>query len=236
MALGENPKRVYESQRKSPTTRMANAAVMRQALYKAKKYVEKKKDKKGKPDFDLGMENLAKVITKKMPARIHCHRADDIVTAIRVANEFKIKIVLEHATDGHKVADVIAKNKIPVCIGPTLTGRVKEELKDRTVETIRVLHEKGVLVSIITDHPVLPLHMLGLCAGYALKTGLEEEEILKMITINPAKLMGISDKVGSIEKGKDADIIVWKGNPLYPDAHVKYSFVNGELIYENEKI
>ncbi len=232
MALGENPKRVYGSQHKSPSTRMANASVMRENLFKAKEYLKKKSDKKAKQSFDLKMENLSKVIKKKVPARIHCHRADDIITAIRITKEFKINSVIEHATDGHKIPKQIKKAKLPCCVGPTLIGRMKEELKDRTIETVKVLVENGVDVAIVTDHPVLPLHALPMCAGYALKTGLSEEEILKTITINPAKICGMEKKVGSIEKGKQADLVLWSGNPFFPDSQVEKVWIKGEMIFE----
>jgi len=232
MALGENPKRVYGSQHKSPSTRMANASVMRENLFKAKEYSKKKGDKKAEQTFDLKMENLSKVIKKKIPARIHCHRADDIITALRVVKEFKIKAVIEHATDGHKVNKQLKDSKLPCCVGPTLIGRTKEELKDRSIETVKVLLEKGVDVAIITDHPVLPLHSLPMCAGYALKTGLSEEEILRTITINPARICGVDKKVGSIEKGKQADVVLWSGNPLYPDSQVEKVWIKGDMVFE----
>ncbi len=235
MALGENPKRVYGGQSKSPSTRMANAALIRETFYKAKQYADKKKKDKD-TGFDLKMENLQKLIKRKTKARIHCHRADDIATAIRLMKEFRIPFVLEHATEGHRIAPLIAEAGIPACVGPTLTGRLKQELKYKTIDTVKVLFDHGVKVSIVTDHPIIDLYMLPVCAGYALSTGLKEEDVLKMITINPAEVCGVDDKVGSIEKGKQADLVLWKGNPLYPDSNVKKVFIRGNMVYENKNI
>lgn len=234
MALGENPKRVYGNQGKTPMTRMANAAVMREVFFKAKEYMEKKKDKDKAPAFDLKMENLIKVLKKKIPARIHAHRADDIATAIRIMKEFKLKYVIEHTTEGHKIPEVVAAAGVPVCVGPTLTGKSKYELRDKTIKTVKALHDAGVEVAISTDHPVIDLYFLPICAGYALKTGVSEEEVLKMITINPAKICNIDKKVGSLEKGKDADVVIWDGNPLYPDANVHIAFINGKIVYKRD--
>lgn len=236
VAFGENPKSVYNEQHKMPTTRMAVAALLRQELIKAQEYMEKleqtKNDPDKKPDRDLGLEVLVKVLKREIPLKAHAHRADDIFTALRIAKEFKIDITLDHCTDGHLIADELVKENAKVIVGPSLSERSKIELTNLTFKTPGMLSKAGIDVAIMTDHPVIPLNYLPICAALAVKEGMDEMEALKAITINPAKIVGISDRVGSLEEGKDADIAVFDGNPLEIKTKVKYVFINGEIVYK----
>ncbi|EOD00401.1 amidohydrolase [Caldisalinibacter kiritimatiensis] len=237
IAFGENPKRVYNAQKKSPMTRMATAAILRETLFKAKNYVEKqekaKEDPSKAPEFDMKMEAMAKVIRKEIPLKAHAHRADDILTAIRIAKEFDVDITLEHCTEGHLIADYLAEEQKPTIVGPSLSERSKFELKNLTFETPGVLNKAGVKVAIMTDSPVIPLQYLPLCAGLAVKSGMDEMEALKAITINAAEILGIDDRVGSIEVGKDADIVIFDGNPL-KDINCKTvaTIIDGKVVYK----
>ncbi|RKD32348.1 amidohydrolase [Thermohalobacter berrensis] len=237
IAFGENPKRVYNAKKKSPMTRMATAAILRETLFKAKKYVEKqekaKEDPKKEPEFDMKMEAMAKVIRKEIPLKAHAHRADDILTAIRIAKEFDVDITLEHCTEGHLIADYISEERKAAIVGPSLSHRTKFELKNLTFETPGILQKAGVKVAIMTDSPVIPLQYLPLCAGLAVKSGMDEMEALKAITINPAEILGIDDRVGSIEVGKDADIVIFDGNPI-KDINCKTvaTIIDGKVVYK----
>jgi imidazolonepropionase-like amidohydrolase len=238
IAFGENPKRVYDDQHKSPTTRMAIAAILREVLFEAQKYAEDKErsitEPDEKPEFDLKLEAMLPVIKKEIPLKAHVHRADDIFTALRIAKEFDLDITLDHCTEGHLVADEIAIDGKAAIVGPSFGSRTKFELKNMTFDTPRVLHEAGVKIALMTDSPVIPLQFLSMCAGLAVKAGLPEDEGWKAITINAAEIAGISDKVGSIEKGKDADIAIFKGNPLkHIDHEVKATIIDGKLVYNN---
>jgi len=235
IAFGENPKRVYKGQKKSPITRMATAALLRETLYKAKTYLEKKEnpDPTKRPDFDLKMEALIPVLKKEIPLKAHAHRADDIFTALRIAKEFDLDITLEHCTDGHLIAADLAKEGKAAIIGPTFGDRSKYELKNKTFDTPRILHEAGVKIAIMTDAPVIPLQHLSLCAGLAHKAGLPEMEALKAITINPAEIVGIDHRVGSIELGKDADIVIFDGNPIKDiGAETYMTIIGGKVVYK----
>ncbi|HLV09928.1 MAG TPA: amidohydrolase family protein, partial [Halanaerobiales bacterium] len=232
-AFGENPKRVYTDKKTSPVTRMAVAALMREALMKAQDYLQEKESKldKGEPfKRDIKMESISRVIKKEIPLKAHAHRADDIMTIIRIAREFDINITLEHCTEGHKITEEIAESGFPAIVGPTLTGKTKVELKDRTFKTPGILATAGVKVALMSDHPVIPTENLPLYAALAAKEGMDEEEALRAITINPAKILGIADRVGSIEPGKDADLVIFTGNPLEIGSRVEKVFVNGESI------
>ncbi|QSX05801.1 amidohydrolase [Sedimentibacter sp. zth1] len=238
IAFGENPKRVYDDQHKSPSTRMATAAVLRETLFDARNYFEEleasKDDPDKKPDFDMKMEALIPVLKKEIPLKAHAHRADDIFTALRIAKEFDLDITLDHCTEGHMIADELAKENKPAFVGPTLSDKSKYELRNLTFDTPRVLVENGLKIGIITDSPVIPLQYLSLCAGLAVKAGLDEEEAWKAITINPAEIVGIADRVGSLEVGKDADIAIFEGNPLKDvDCKTKYTLIEGKVVYNN---
>ncbi len=232
-AFGENPKRVYSMQKRLPSTRMGTAKVFRETLYKAKEYARKKKSKR-KPGFDLDMEALVPVFEHKIPLRIHSHRADDILTAIRIAKgEFGLDVVIEHGTDGARIRDIIAKKKIPVISGPLLDVSPKIETKDSSFETPALLAKAGVLTALMTDHPVMPIQYLPLEAGLvAYQGGAGEEEALKMITINPAKIMGLDKNYGSIEEGKVANISVWNGHPFSSIAKCEKVFAEGKIVFE----
>jgi len=234
VAFGENPKRVYSSKNTSPSTRMATAAILREALTNALNYKRKKEDakKKGKFfDIDLKQECFIDVIDKKIPLKAHAHRADDILTAIRIAKEFDLNMTLDHCTEGHLIADYIKNSGFSAIVGPSLTNRSKVELKNRTFETAAKLHEKGVEVAITTDHPVIPIQYLPICAGFAAKKGLGIEEALKAITINAAKICGVEERLGSIEAGKDADIVIFTGNPMEVFTETLYTLIDGKIVY-----
>ncbi|MBN2287515.1 MAG: amidohydrolase [Tissierellales bacterium] len=236
IAFGENPKRVYDDQHKAPSTRMGTAAILRETLFEAKKYIADQekalKDPDETPDFDMKMEALIPVMKKEIPLKAHAHRADDIFTALRIAKEFDLDITLDHCTEGHLITEELKEENKYVIIGPSLSGRTKFELKNLTFDTPRILNEAGLKMAIMTDSPVIPLQYLSLCAGLAVKAGLSEEEGWKAITINAAEISGISDRVGSIEAGKDADLVIFKGNPLKEINHeVKATIIDGNLVY-----
>ncbi|HEX3031953.1 MAG TPA: amidohydrolase [Bacillota bacterium] len=232
VAFGENPKRVYGQQKKMPSTRMGTAALLREALVKAQHYLEKQEnpDPEKRPERDLKMEILVSVLKKEIPLRAHAHRADDIATAIRIAEEFNVDLVIEHCTEGHKIGDFLAAHGKPAVVGPLLTNRSKVELKDRTAATPAILHAAGVKVALMTDHPVIPLNYLSLCAALAVKEGLPEEEALKAITINSAEILGLGHRLGSLEPGKDADIIILNGNLLDIQTRVEQVYIEGRRV------
>lgn len=236
IAFGENPKRVYSGQKKAPSTRMAVASILRENLVAARNYMAKlekaKTDPEKAPDRDLKMEILVKVLNKEIPLRAHAHRADDITTAIRIAEEFDVNICIEHCTEGHLIADFLAAKGIPAIIGPTLGSRSKVELMNMTFKTPGILHKAGVKVALTSDHPVFPVQQLPIEAALAHKDGLPEEEALKAITINAAEITGIAHRVGSIEVGKDADIVIFSGHPFAWTTRVEKTLIDGEIVYE----
>lgn len=230
-ALGENPKRCYNAKKQLPSTRMGTASVLRQYLFKTREYMNaKEKSGDKKPNFDFKLESLIPVLKKELTLKVHAHRADDIFTAIRIAKEFDINITLDHCTEGHLIADELAKEGFPAIVGPTLSTRSKIELKERSFETTKILSEAGVKIALMTDHPVIPLHYLPLCAALAVKAGLDKETALKAITINPAEILGIDNRVGSIEQNKDADIVVFDRYPLDIQANAKFVIIDGEIV------
>ncbi|MCB2289738.1 amidohydrolase [Clostridium sp. CS001] len=235
VAFGENPKRVYNAQKKSPSTRMATAAILRENLIKAKMYIEKQNraiehpDKA--PEFNMKMEAMAKVIRKEIPLKAHAHRADDILTALRIAKEFHVDITLEHCTEGHLIIDYLKEGiQKGIVVGPTLSNRSKVELQNLTFETPGILSKAGIKVAIMTDHPVIPLQYLPICAGIAAREGMDENEALKAITINAAEILGIADRLGSLEVGKDADIVMYSGHPFDLKSKVEFVMVNGLVV------
>lgn len=238
IAFGENPKRVYHNKNRMPSTRMATAALLREAIVKAINYAKKteKAIQDGEyPERDLKWETVLRVIRKEMPLRAHAHRADDIITAIRIAKEYNLPLCIEHCTEGHKIREKLKEQNIPVVIGPGLSNRSKVELRDLTFKTPALLHEAGVKFALMTDHPVVPIKYLAICAGLAVKEGLEEEEALKAITINAAEILGLGDRIGSLEPGKDADIIVLSGHPLELRTVVEKVFIEGTPVYIGSK-
>lgn len=234
-AFGENPKRVYSGKKVTPSTRMATAAILRENLIKAKNYVERQEAFKNgnakAPDFDMKLEALAKVIRKEIPLKSHAHRADDILTAIRIAKEFDLDLSLEHCTEGHLITESLKDEHIKsIIIGPSLSDRSKVELKNLTFKTPMILNKAGIKVSIMTDHPVIPLQYISLCAALAAREGMDEEEALRSITINPARAINADHRVGSIEIGKDADIIIYNGHPFDLRNTVKLVMIDGKVV------
>ncbi|HHV71279.1 MAG TPA: amidohydrolase [Clostridia bacterium] len=238
IALGENPKRVYNEQKKMPSTRMGTAALLRDCLVQAQNYLEKLKKHREKPDEvferELKWEAMIKVLEGEIPLRAHAHRADDILTAIRIAEEFGVKVVIEHATEGHKIAQILAEKGVPVVVGPGLTSRSKIELKEMSFRTPGILAKAGVKVALMTDHPVIPVQYLPICAVLAVKEGMAEEDALRAITINAAEIIGLDHRLGSIEVGKDGDLVIYNGHPFNYLSRVEKVFVNGRLVYTKE--
>jgi len=235
-ALGENPKSCYGDKNQSPETRMATAAIIRENLRKAKKYGEKKqaakegKDDEDEPDFDMKLEALLPVLNREVTAHIHAHRADDIFTAVRICGEFDIDYAIVHCTEGHLIAGELAQGGIRAIVGPILCDRSKPELKNLELKNAKVLSDAGVLFALTTDHPVTPLQYLPYCAALAVKGGLDFYGALKAITINPAVILGIDGKVGSIEKGKHADLVLYGGNPLEIMSEAEAVIINGRRV------
>ncbi|WP_422446760.1 amidohydrolase [Thermoanaerobacterium sp. DL9XJH110] len=235
VAFGENPKRVYGEQKKMPSTRMGTAALLRETLVKALNYKNKLEEAERNPEKfverDLRMEIICDVLDRKFPLRAHAHRADDIMTAIRIAREFDVDIVIEHCTEGHLVADELAELGVPAVVGPSMTSRSKVELKDLSFKTPGILANKGVKVAIMTDHPVIPIQYLPVCAALAVREGMKEEDAMAAITINAAEIIGVADRVGSLEAGKDGDIVVWDGHPLDVKSTPVYVIISGQVAY-----
>lgn len=231
-AFGENPKRCYQKQ--GISSRMTNAAKIREALNKAKVYkakIEAAGDDASKlPAYDQKSEALIPVLNHEIPLKAHAHQANDIFTAIRIAKEFGVGLTLEHVTEGHMIVDELAKENLPLAVGPTFGHASKFELQNKTWETPGILAKAGCHVSIITDAPVTPLHYLPLCAGLAIKAGMDEYEALRAVTINPAEHIGISDRVGSLEEGKDADVVIVDGCPFHVTGVIKHVLINGEEV------
>lgn len=234
IAFGENPKRFYGKNGKMPMTRMGIIALMRDTLYKARDYMNKKEAGE-KVDYNMQYEALIPVLKGKLQVKAHAHRSDDIFSAIRLAKEFNLDLSLEHCTEGHLIADELAKEGYPAICGPNLSGASKYELKNRSFETPAALYKAGMTIAIMTDNSVIPTAQLPICAGLAVKSGLPEMEALKAITINAAKITQIDDRVGSIEKGKDADLVVWTQNPVRDiECEAIYTIINGEIVYNRE--
>lgn len=231
-AFGENPKRCYQKQ--GISSRMTNAAKIREALNKAKVYkakIEAAGDDASKlPAYDQKSEALIPVLNHEIPLKAHAHQANDIFTAIRIAKEFGVGLTLEHVTEGHMIVDELAKENLPLAVGPTFGHASKFELQNKTWETPGILAKAGCHVSIITDAPVTPLHHLPLCAGLAIKAGMDEYEALRAVTINPAEHIGIADRVGSLEEGKDADVVIVDGCPFDVTGVIKHVLINGEEV------
>ena len=237
-ALGENPKRVYGEQGKMPSTRLGTAAVIRGAFVAAANYQAKLDAEAAKPeadrkpvDRDLKLEALGRVLRREIPWRQHCHRADDIATALRIAEEFGYDLVIDHGTEAHLVADLLAARDIPVIIGPLFTSRSKVELLNRSLANPGRLAKAGVTIAITTDHPVVPIHFLVHQATLAVKEGLDRDTALAALTINPARIAGVDGRLGSIEAGKDADLVLWSGDPLDVFSRAQRALIGGREIY-----
>lgn len=238
VAFGENPKRVYNGKGRAPSTRMATAAILRENLVKAQEYKKKlergKKDPDKMPERDLKMEILVKVLNREIPIKAHAHRADDILTALRIAKEFNLDITIDHCTEGHKIVDFLLEENAKVIVGPLLSDRSKVELRNMTFKAPGILSKAGVKVAMATDHPVIPQQYLPVCAAIAVKEGMDEMEALKSITINAAEITGIADRVGSLEPGKDADVVVYDGHPLDIRTKTVWVFINGHAVKKPE--
>lgn len=237
-ALGENPKRVYGEQKRTPSTRLGTAAVIRGAFVDAVNYLEridaearKSEADRKYVDRDLKLEALGRVLRREIPWRQHCHRADDIATAIRIADEFGYDLVIDHGTEAHLLADILAARGTPVIIGPLFTSRSKVELRNRSLANPGKLAQAGVTIAITTDHPVVPINFLVHQAAFAVKEGLDRDTALRALTINPARITGIDDRLGSIEVGKDGDLVIWSGDPLDVLSRVQRAFIDGAEIY-----
>jgi len=235
MALGENPKSVYHGKNQAPSTRMSTAALIREELFKAKRYMEdlqraEEDEDFDAPEFDMKSEALVPALKGEIEVHFHAHRNDDIDTAIRIAKEFHLNYVIVHGTEGHLMTRRLINEGTRVLAGPFLCDRSKPELKNLTPANPGILANAGVPVAIITDHPVVPLQYLPTCAALAVREGMKYEDALKAITINPARICGIDDKVGSIEVGKDADLIVFDTNPLEMTSKPKFVIAGGKLI------
>lgn len=235
VAFGENPKGCFgQKGGKTPITRMAVAALLRELLFKTKEYLIKKETGKDVA-FDFKLEAMIPVIKKEIPLKAHAHRADDIFTSIRIAKEFDVNLTLDHCTDGELIADKLAEEKYPAFVGPSFGGKNKIELTNKSFATSAVLHSAGVPISIVTDAPVIPLQHLAMCAGFAASQGLPYEEAWRAITINPAVQTGISDRVGSLEVGKDGDIVIWKDDPLKIIGVEAYTtIIDGKIVYQSK--
>lgn len=234
-ALGENPKITYNEKNVTPVTRMATASLIREQLRKAARYLDDKEradedEDFDEPEFDAKCEALIPVLEGKQKAFFHAHRADDIFTAVRIAKEFKLDLVLVHGTEGYLVRDILAEENVPVIAGPILCDRSKPELRNLAVENPALLDQAGILTALCTDHPVIPIQYLPLTAGIAVGAGMERERALKAITIHAARAVGIDDRVGSLAPGKDADIAVFDGDPCSPYTRPRMVMIDGKWI------
>lgn len=227
IAFGENPKRSYGEQKKMPSTRMATAGMLRETFVKAENYAANARER------DITLEPVVQVLKKEMAVHAHAHRVDDIMTAVRIAEEFKIPLIIVHGTDSHKIATELSERQIPVIAGPYLVNRAKVEMKDKTWKTAAILTEAGVEVALMTDHPVVPVQYLSLCAAFTYRAGMSEENALKAITINPARILGVDHRVGSLAEGKDADLIICNGNLLSLEAIVETVIINGMVVFQD---
>ncbi len=233
-ALGENPKRVYGDEKKLPSTRLGVAAVIRDAFTRAQDYRAAREwaVREGKPfERDNTQEILVRVLDGELPWCQHSHRADDIATAIRLSEEFGYRLVLNHGTEGHLLADTLAGKDIPVIVGPLIVGRSKVEVRKRHMRNPGILARAGVLIALTTDHPVVPIDYLVHQATFAVKEGLDSETALRAITVNPARIMGIDDRVGALRPGLDADLVLWSGDPLDVMSRAVRVFVGGREVH-----
>jgi len=236
-AMGENPKRFHgERKDRQPSTRPGVAATLRQSFTAAEDYRRRREQARADDEpfeRDIGKENLVRVLEGKLPLRVHAHRADDIMTVFRIAEEFGIEeLSIEHATEGHLIADQFVKRDVPAVVGPSISSATKYELRNLTFETPGILHEAGVDVAIQTDAPVLPQQHLDVCVGLAVREGLPAEAALAAVTRTPAEILGVRDRVGTLEVGTDADVAVWDG-PFYEmSTRTQHVFVDGEHVFD----
>jgi imidazolonepropionase-like amidohydrolase len=237
IAFGENPKTNYGKNGNLPSTRMSIASMLREELFLAQGYKKKRDDAQKSGDAfepDFRMESYMPLFDGKIPLKAHVHRADDILNVIRIAKEFSLSATLDHCTEGHLIPQEIAASGFPAIVGPSLASRSKPEVESLDFKTAGILHKAGVLVAITTDHPVTRIQYLPLCAGLAAREGLDEYEALKAITINAARICRVSHRVGSLEPQKDADIVIFDGNPMDIFTKVVYTIINGEIVYQKK--
>lgn len=236
-AFGENPKRVYQDSRIK--TRMNIAALLRETLFQTKEYMRRKEaageDIGKQPPFDMKLEAMIPVLKKEMPLKCHAHRADDMLTVLRIAKEFDVLVTLDHCTDAEIICDKIKESGFPAIVGPSLTHKSKFELAHKSFTTPKVLHEAGIKIAITTDSPVVPQEYLPLCAGLAMKEGLPEIEALKAITIYPAEILGVDDRVGSLKEGKDGDLVICSGSILDSLSQVEYTLIDSRIVYRHDQ-
>ena len=235
IAFGENPKTNYGGKDVMPGSRLAIGGMLREELFQAKEYLDKKKEGK-LSERNFRLESWEPVFSGEIPLKAHVHRADDILTAIRIAKEFGLKMTLDHCTEGHLIADEIVESGFPAIVGPDLASRSKLEVQNMSFKTAGVLERAGVKTAIMTDHPVSLIRYLPLCVGLSVKQGLSMEGGLRAFTIHAAEICGVADRVGSLEVGKDADIAVFSGNPMEVFTKTLYTFVNGEMVYQGETL
>ena len=234
IAFGENPKVNYSGQGKSPSTRMAIAAMLREELTKAKEYQERReKNKEDAADFRY--ECWLPVLKGEIPLKAHVHRADDILTAVRIAKEFGLRMTLDHCSEGHLILDELKEAGFPAIVGPDMASRNKIEVQNMAFKTAGLLAKKGILTAITTDHPVSKIQFLPICAGLAVKSGMDPEEGLRAITINAAAICGVEERLGSLVPGKDADIAVFTGNPMEVFTETLYTLINGKIVYRKDE-
>lgn len=234
VAFGENPKVNYSGQGVSPSTRMAIAALLREELTKAAAYREKR-EKKQDVEKDFRYECWLPVLRGEIPLKAHAHRADDILTAVRIAKEFHLRMTLDHCSEGHLIVEELRAAGFPAIVGPDMASRNKIEVQNMAFKTAGLLAEHGILTAVTTDHPVSKIQFLPICAGLAVKAGMSSEEGLRSITINAAKICGVDDRVGSLAPGKDADIAVFAGNPMEVFTKTLYTLIDGEIVYSSER-
>lgn len=235
VAFGENPKVNYSGQGKSPSTRMAIAGMLREELSRAVEYAGRKKNaEENQEDFepDFRLECWLPVLNREIPLKAHVHRADDIFTAIRIAEEFHLRMTLDHCSEGHLIAEELAAAGYPAIVGPDLASRSKIEVQNMAFKTVGILNRAGIMTAVTTDHPVSLIASLPLCAGLAVKAGLPLEEGYRAITLYAAKICGVADRVGSLEVGKDADIAIFNGNPMEVFTRTMYTIIDGRIVYE----
>lgn len=238
VAFGENPKVNYSGQGKSPSTRMAIAALLREELFRARQYADRRRNAEEAGEYfekDFRLECWLPVLRGGIPLKAHVHRVDDIYTAIRIAREFQIRMTLDHCSEGHLIAEELAAEGFPAIVGPDLTSRNKIEVQNTAFKTAGILQKAGVEIAITTDHPVSLISSLPLCAGMAVKAGLDEEYALKAITIHAARICGVENRVGSLEPGKDADIAVFSGNPMEIATKTLMTIIDGKIVYHGER-
>ena len=235
VAFGENPKVNFSGQNVSPATRMAIAAMLRQELFQAKAY-QKKLQENPNQEKDFRYECWLPVLEGKIPLKAHVHRADDILTAIRIAKEFGLSMTLDHCSEGHLIAEEIKESGFPAIVGPDMASRNKIEVQNMAFKTVGILNQAGIRTAITTDHPVSMIQFLPICAGLAVKSGLDMEEGLRSITINSARICGVADRVGSLEVGKDGDVVIFDGNPLEVFTKALYTIIEGKIVYHDENV